>query len=131
MLALRHQHRWTVDRRHLLEEDLDVHCAGLRHAVVALPGAVILVPLPDIAGESRFGVDLVLMHVDLLAEDLLHRIAHARMRAEQPKRLVVEMRGKGGARRAALLAPYLRAVGVVDALRLARPQLNFLAAEQF
>src|SRR4051794_33941523 len=109
MLAPRHQHQRTVDRHHLVEKDRDVHRPRLWHAVVALPGAVILVPLPDIAGESRFGVDLVLMHVDLLAKDLLHRIDHARMGAEQPKRLVVEMRGKGGARRAALLTPYLRA----------------------
>ena len=131
VLALRHQHQRSVDRHHLVEEDRDVHRARLRHAVVALPGAVVLVPLPDVAGEGRFGVDLVLVHVDLLAEDLLHRIDHARMRAEQPERLVVEMGGKGGARRAALLAPHLRALGVVDALRLARQQRHFLGAEQF
>ena len=128
MLAPRHQHQRAVDRHHLVEEDRDVHRARLRHAVVALPGAVILVPLPDVAGEGGFGVDLVLVHVDLLAEDLLDRIDHARMRAEQPERLVVEMGGKGGARRAALLAPDLRALGVVDALGLARQQRDFLAA---
>ena len=100
---------------------------GSRHAVVALPGAVILVPLPDVAGEGRFGVDLELVHVDLLAEDLLDRIDHARMRAEQAERLVVEMRGKGGARRAALLAPDLGAVGVVDVHRLARQEVDLLA----
>ena len=125
MLAPRHQHQGAVDRHHLVEEDRDVHRARLRHAVVALPGAVILVPLPDVAGEGRFGVDLVLVHVDLLAEDLFDRLDHARMRAEQAERLVVEMGGKGGARRAALLAPYLRALGVVDALRLARQQFDF------
>ena len=131
MLAPRHQHQRAVDRHHLVEEDRDVHRARLRHAVVALPGAVILVPLPDVAGEGRFGVDLVLVHVDLLAEDLLHRLDHARMRAEQPERLVVEMRGKGGARRAALLAPHLGPLGVVDAFRLARQQGHFFRAEQF
>src|SRR6202035_4928600 len=108
----------TVDRHHLVEEDRDVHGARLWHAIVTLPGAVILMPLPDVAGEGRFGVDLVLVHVDLLAIDLLHRIDHARMRAEQPERLVVEMGSKGGARRAALLPPNLRPLGVVDALRL-------------
>ncbi len=71
------------------------------------------------------------MHVDLLAEDLLHRIDHARMGAEQAERLVIEMRGKGGARRAALLAPHLGALGVVDALRLARQQRDLFGAEQF
>ena len=33
---------------------------GSWHAIVAFPGAVVLVPLPDVTGESRFGVDLVL-----------------------------------------------------------------------
>ena len=70
------------------------------------------------------------MHVDLLAEDLLHRVDHARMRAEQPERLVIEMGGKGGARRAALLAPHLGTLFVVDALRFARQQAHFLGAEQ-
>ena len=129
-LALRHQHQRAVDRHHLVEEDRDVHRARLRHAVVALPGAVILVPLPDVAGEGGFGVDLELVHVEFFAEDLLDRLDHARMRAEQAERLVVEMRGKGGARRAALLAPHLGPVGVVDADRLAREIGHFLGAEQ-
>ena len=71
------------------------------------------------------------MHVELLAEHLLDRIDHARMRAEQGERFVVEMRGKGGARRAAFLAPHLGPVGVVDADRLAREQGDLLGAEQF
>src|SRR5665213_248406 len=96
-----------------------------------MPSSRFQVPLPDVAGEGGFCVDLVLVHVDLFAEDLLHRIDHARVGAEQPERLVVEMGGKGGARRAALLAPYLGALGVVDALRLARQQRHFLGAEQF
>src|SRR5664279_1961280 len=96
-----------------------------------MPSSRFQVPLPDIAGEGGFGVDLVLVHVDLLAEDLLDRLDHARMRAEQAERLVIEVRGKGGARRAALLAPHFRAVGVVDTFRLVRQQGYFLAAEQF
>jgi hypothetical protein len=52
------------------------------------------------------------------------------MRAEQAEGLVVEMGGKGGARRAALLAPDLRTVGVVDALGLTRQEIGFLATEQ-
>src|SRR4051812_16142073 len=129
-LAFRHQHQRAVDRHHLVEEDRDVHGARLRHAVVALPGAVVLVPLPDVAGEGRFGVDLVLVHVDLLAEQLLDRIDHARVRAEQAERLVIEMGGESGARRAALLAPYLRPLGAVDRLCLLRQQVDLLTAEQ-
>jgi hypothetical protein len=40
------------------------------------------------------------------------------------------MRGKGGARRAALLAPHLGPVRVVDADGLAREIIHFLGAEQ-
>src|ERR1700722_680015 len=71
------------------------------------------------------------MHVDLLAEDLFDRFDHARMGAEQPERLVVEMGGKGGARSTALLAPYLRPVGVVDIDRLAREQRDLFSVEKF
>ena len=46
--------------------------------------------------------------------------------AERAEGFVVEMGGKGGARRAALLAPDLRAVGVVDADRLVRQKIHFL-----
>ena len=53
------------------------------------------------------------------------------MRAEQPECFVIEMGGKGGARCAALLAPHLRAFGVVDTLRLAREQVDLLSVEQF
>src|SRR5207248_4088836 len=53
------------------------------------------------------------------------------VRAEEAKRLVVKMRGKGSARRAALLAPDLRAVGVVDVDRFLREEVGLLAAEQF
>src|SRR5207247_798365 len=80
--------------------------------------------------EGGFGVDLELMHVDRLAEELLDRLDHAGMGAERAEGFVIEMRGKGGARRAALLAPNLGPVGVVDANRLAREIIHFLGAEQ-
>ena len=47
------------------------------------------------------------------------------------ERLVVEMRGKGGARRAALLAPDLGPVGVVDGDRFAGEEIDLFLAEQF
>src|SRR5262249_28304944 len=74
--------------------------------------------------------DLELMHVELFAKNLLDRIDHARMRAEHAERLVIEMRGKGGARRAALLAPHLGTVGVIDVDRLAGEEIDLLLAEQ-
>src|SRR6266480_6652531 len=41
------------------------------------------------------------------------------------------MRGKGRARRAALLAPYLGAIGVIDADGLAGEEGDFFGGEQF
>ena len=118
LVAARHQHQWPVDRQHLIDEHRDVHRPRLRHAVVARPGAVVLMPLPHLAVERRLRVDLELVHVELLAEHLFHGPDQARMRAQQTKRLVVGVRGECGARRAGLLAPDLLAVGAEDRLRL-------------
>src|ERR1700724_581737 len=79
----------------LVEKDRDVHGARLGHAVVAGPGAVVLVPLPDVALERRLGVDLELVDVDALAEQLHERLDQARMVRHQPERLVVGVGGKG------------------------------------
>src|SRR6059058_6594944 len=118
-VAARDEHQRPVDRHDLVEKHRDVHRPRLGHAVVARPGAVILVPLPHVAVERRLGVDLELMHVELLAEQLLDRLDQARMRAEQAKALVVGMRGKGGARRPGFLLPHFRPTGMVDQLGLA------------
>src|SRR5262249_35035631 len=56
LMAPRHQHQRAVDRHDLIHEHGDVHRPRFSHAVVTRPGAVILVPLPDIALERRFGV---------------------------------------------------------------------------
>ena len=125
-VALRHKHQRPVDRHDLVHEHGDVHRPRLRHAVVARPGAVILVPLPDIALERRLGVDLVLVHVELFAEHLLDRTDQARMIAEQAKRLVVGVGGERGSRRPGLLAPHFLAVGRVDLLGLAAQDCDFL-----
>jgi hypothetical protein len=76
----------------------NVHRPRLRHAVVARPGAVVLVPLPHVAFEGCFGVDLELMNVDILAEQLPQRLDQPRMACQQTERLVEGVRGKGGAR---------------------------------
>ena len=118
LVALGDEHQRPVDRHDLVEEHRDVHRARLGHAVVARPGAVILVPLPDLAVERRLGVDLELVHVDRLAEQLLDRLDQARVGAEEAERLVVGMGRERGARRAGLLAPDLLAVLAVDRLGL-------------
>jgi hypothetical protein len=58
------------------------------------------------------------MHVKLFAEHLLDRPNEAGMAPQQAERLVVGMRGEGGARRAGLFAPDLLAVGGVNRLGL-------------
>src|SRR5215472_138483 len=114
LIAARYEHQRAVDRHHLVHEHRNVHCARLRHAVIARPGAVILVPLPDIALERGFGVDLELMHVESLAKHLLDGADQPRMTAEEAEPLVVGVRGKSGPRRAGLLAPDLPAVAGID-----------------
>src|SRR5580693_7348208 len=78
-VAFRNQHQRAVDRHDLVQEYGDIHGASLRHAIVARPGAVVLMPLPDIALECRLGVELELMHVDVLAEQLAQRLDEPRM----------------------------------------------------
>src|SRR6185312_11128548 len=51
LVAFGNDHQRAVDRQNLVEEDGDVHRPRLGHAVVARPGAVILMPLPDVALE--------------------------------------------------------------------------------
>jgi hypothetical protein len=53
------------------------------------------------------------------------------MRTEKAERLVVEMRGKGGTRRAALFTPDFRALMRIDAFRLAPQKRDFLFIEEF
>src|SRR3546814_14574619 len=64
LVALRNEHERPVHRGHLLEEQRDVHGTRLRHFVVARPGAIVLVPLPDLAVEGRLRIDLVLVQID-------------------------------------------------------------------
>ena len=86
-------------------------------------------PLPDVALEGRFGIELELMHVDLFAEQLAQRLDHPRMAGEQAERLVEGVRGKGGARRAGLLAPHFLAVEFQDRLGIVAQQRDFFLAK--
>jgi hypothetical protein len=110
LMALRDQHQRAVDRHHLVHEHGDVHRARLGHAIVARPGAVILVPLPDITLERRLRVDLELVRVDSFAENLLQRLDQPWMRSQEAKRLVVDVGGKSGPWRSGLLPPHLWAI---------------------
>ena len=111
------QDQRPVGGAHLVQEHRDVHRARLRHLVVAVPGAEVLVPLPDLAVESRLGVDLVLVHVHRSVHELHHRFDEAGMTAEAPEGLVVRVGGERRAGHAAGLPPHLLAVHGVDLVR--------------
>src|SRR4029079_3550252 len=117
------------DGHHLVEEHRDVHRARLRHAVVARPGAVVLVPLPDVALERGLGVELELVDLAALAEILLQRPDQARMADQQPEYLAEGVRGERRSRRAGLLAPDLLAVGLEDLLALDAQERDLVLRE--
>ncbi len=110
----------------VIEEDRDVHGARFRHVVIAFPGAVILMPLPDIAVERGLRIHLVLMHVDRPVEHLHHRVDQARVTAEPPEALVIGMRGEGGAGNAGRFPPDFFPLHRVDGIGLAFKQGGFL-----
>ena len=86
-------------------------------------------PLPDIALEGRFGVELELMYVNVLAEQLVQRLDQPRMAGEQAKRLVEGVGGKRGPRRAGLLAPHLLAIELEYGFRIVADLCDFLFIE--
>jgi hypothetical protein len=129
LVAARNEEERAVHRRHLVDEDGDVHGPRLGHLVVARPGAVVLVPLPDLAVEGGLGVDLVLMHVEAAAQQLLDRRDQARIGAQAAEGLVVRMRGEGRTRDAGLLAPDLLAIQLEDLLGLVLQQLHLFRVE--
>ncbi len=88
-------------------------------------------PLPDITVKGGFGVDLVLMHIDLFFQDLHNRSQQARMGAQATVCLVIRMGGKGGARDTRGFAPDLFPVGRINGFRLVQQKRCFFAGEQF
>jgi len=85
--------------------------------------------LPDIAGKRGFRVDLVLVHVDRFAEQLLDRADHGRVPGEKGMRLVVQVGGEGGAGRARTLSPDLGPVLAVDGFGFGRQQRDLGRSE--
>jgi hypothetical protein len=110
---------------------IHVHGARFRHEVVVHPGAVVLVPLPDVAVEGHLSVDLELVHVHVFPEDLHDGIDHAGMARQPREGLAVHVRGEIGAHHVAgLLAHVLGPALRVQARHLVGEELDFLRREE-
>ena len=131
LVAPRDEHERAVELVHFVQKDGDVHGARFRHLVVRAPGAVVLVPLPDVAIEGRLAVDLELMHVHVFAVDLLHRLHHARMARELGEGIAVQVGGEVGAHHVAgLLAHVLGAPLRIERRHLVGEHLDFSGGEE-
>ena len=62
------EHQGTIEGVHIIQENRNIHGTLGWHHVVVQPGAVILMPLPDVAFKRHLAVDLELMHVKLFTE---------------------------------------------------------------
>src|SRR5262249_31989533 len=105
-VAAWNEHQWAVELIDFIQKDGHVHGARLRHEVVSLPGAIVLMPLPEVALEGHLTVDLELMHVHGLAKDLHHRRDHTRMAGELSEWRAVHVRRKVRAHRLTALLAY-------------------------
>jgi hypothetical protein len=94
-----------------------------------MPGAVILMPLPDVAFERGLGVELELVHVDVLAEQLAQRLDQPGVSRQQAEHFAEGVRGKRGARRAGLLAPDFLAIEFEDVFGFDAQQRDFFFRE--
>src|SRR6266480_1671083 len=131
LVAAGNEHQRSVELVDLVEEDRDVHRASLGHQIVVLPGAVVLVPLPDVAVESHLAVNLELVHIQLFAEQLHDRLDHARMARELRERQAVHVRGEVRAHRVtALLANVLRPALGVEPRHLVYEDFDLAPREQ-
>ena len=93
-VTARNEQQRSVRRGHVIQEDGNVHGPRFRHFVVPLPGAVVLVPLPDFAVKCRFGVDFVLVHVDATAENLFDRLDQPWVGAQPTEAVLVTVGGQ-------------------------------------
>src|SRR5262247_2496521 len=88
------KHQWAVELVDLVEKDRHIHGARLGHEVVILPGAIVLVPLPEVTLEGHLAIDLELVHVHRLTKDLHDRLDHTRMAGKSGKRLAIHVCGE-------------------------------------
>src|SRR5439155_25296023 len=131
LMAAGNEHQRAIELVHLVEEDRDVHRSGLGHLVVGVPGAVVLVPLPDVSVERLLAVDLELVHVHVFAEQLRDRLYHAGVARQLGERVAIHVRRKIGAHHiAGLLADVLWPALSVEPRNLVGENFDFFRLEQ-
>src|SRR5215472_62839 len=130
LVAAGDEHQRAVELVDLVEKDRHVHRSRLGHVVVALPGSIVLMPLPHVAIECHLAVDLELMHVHRFAEELHYWFHHPRMASETREWSAVQMRGEIRAHRvAAFLAHVLRPMLRVQRRHFVDERLDLRGAE--
>ena len=106
LMAFRYDIKRPIKFVHSVQKDGQIHGPGLGHVVVALPDAVVLVPLPDIAVKGSLAVQLELMNIDIAAQQLPGRFQDPGVADKAAIDIVVGMGGKGGAHHVAALLPH-------------------------
>src|SRR5215472_6188898 len=130
LVAAGDEHQRAVELVDLVQKDRHVHRPRLGHVVVALPGSVVLVPLPHVAIERHLAVDLELMHVHRFTEELHDRFHHPRMSSEPREWSAVQMRGEIRAHRVtAFLAHVLRPMLRIERRHFVAERLDLHGAE--
>ena len=99
LVAAGNEHQRAVVLVHVVQKNRHIHGPLSGHHVVVQPGAVVLVPLPDVALKRHLAVDLELVHVELLAQQRFHRLDHARVPRQRAELFAHHVRGKVGAHR--------------------------------
>ena len=129
-MTARDEHECAVELGNVFQEQCDIHGAGFRHFVVAVPCAEILMPLPDIAVERSLRVYLELMHIDVPAKQLLYRVHQSRMSAQAMIDVIIILCCKGGTRgHPVFLAKYFLAVHRENPAGLAIEERNFVCVK--
>src|SRR5471032_421851 len=130
LVALRNEPQRAVEFVHLVDEHREVHGPRLGHVIIGFPGAIVLMPLPDVAVERGLSVDLELMDVGLVLEELLGRLDEAGTVDQRLEHRMIGVHGEGGAHHVAgLLAHILFAALLEDAGDLRLQDRRFLGRE--
>src|SRR5690606_35340684 len=129
LVAFWNDHQRAVDRHYIIQEYGDVHCAWFGHAIIFMPSWKILMPLPDFTGECRLGINFELMHIHLLAKQLLKWFDQSMITNQGIARVVIFMTSKSGPGNTILFSPDLLPMFAKNVLRGHFQTFHFLRVE--